>query len=204
MPVFIEEEKSVLEPRNDDYLEAARYLGYSKISVPEEDVFNLIKECCTELYDYISPKAVYEIFPLKNDGAHIEFADIKLDSKNLGVNLRDCSEVCILASTIGPKTDALIRKYGMTDTVRAGILQACGAMYIEKFVDYVNDKIKKEAELSGKTTKPRYSPGFGDVSLEVQKDFFRFLPCTRIGLTLMDTLIMSPEKSVTAFIGIKN
>ena len=51
--------------------------------------------------------------------------------------------------------------------------------------------------------RPRFSPGYGDVSLEVQKDFFRLLPCQRIGLTLMDTLIMSPEKSVTAFIGIK-
>jgi cobalamin-dependent methionine synthase I len=75
-------------------------------------------------------------------------------------------------------------------------------MFIEELVDLVNDEIKKIAEKQGLKTRPRYSPGFGDVPLEIQKDFFRLLPCTRIGLTLMDTLIMAPEKSVTAFCGL--
>ena len=75
-------------------------------------------------------------------------------------------------------------------------------MYIEELVDLINAEIKKIAEADGLKTRPRYSPGYGDVPLEVQKDFFRLLPCTRIGLTLMDTLIMAPEKSVTAFVGI--
>ena len=39
-----------------------------------------------------------------------------------------------------------------------------------------NDEIKKIAASQGLKTKPRYSPGYGDVSLEVQKDFFRLLP----------------------------
>ena len=72
------------------------------------------------------------------------------------------------------------------------------------FVDFLNEKINEEAVAAGKKARPRFSPGYGDVDLAVQKDFFRLLPCTRIGLTLMDTLIMSPEKSVTAFVGITN
>ena len=86
--------------------------------------------------------------------------------------------------------------------VYASILQATGAMYIEELVDITNSEIKKIAEAAGLNTKPRYSPGYGDVPLQVQKDFFRLLPCTRIGLTLMDTLIMAPEKSVSAFVGL--
>ena len=86
--------------------------------------------------------------------------------------------------------------------VYASILQATGAMFIEEVVDVTNSEIKKIAAEQGLKTKPRYSPGYGDVPLQVQKDFFRLLPCTRIGLTLMDTLIMAPEKSVTAFVGI--
>ena len=42
------------------------------------------------------------------------------------------------------------------------------------------------------------------MSLEVQRHFFSLLPCTqRIGLTLTDSLVMAPEKSVTAFIGME-
>ena len=109
-----------------------------------------------------------------------------------------------MAATIGPQVDALIRKYTSLDSVYASILQATGAMYIEDVVDFVNKEIKKIAEAEGFSTRPRYSPGYGDVPLEMQKEFFRLLPCTRIGLTLMDTLIMAPEKSVTAFVGVED
>ena len=80
-------------------------------------------------------------------------------------------------------------------------MQGAGEMFIEKLVDLTNFQIKMYAQKKGRITKHRYSPGYGDVSLSCQKDFFRLLPCTRIGLTLMDTLIMAPEKSVTAYIG---
>ena len=201
---LVQGEIKLLVPGEADFLEAARYLGYAKVQPPEEEVLSLIKECSNQMLEVLTPRAVYEIFELKNDGTEISFADVKIKSKNLCVNLKDCSRVAIFASTIGPKPDALIRKYQMMDTVKAAVFQAVGAMYIEKFVEYVNGLIKEEAKKLGKDTKPRYSPGYGDVGLEVQKDFFRLLPCTKIGLTLMDTLIMSPEKSVTAFVGIKD
>ncbi len=132
----------------------------------------------------------------------LRFADVTLQSRDLGRNLEGCSQVALLAATIGPQVDALIRRHSSLDPVYASILQATGAMYIEELVDLVNSEIKKIAAAQGLKTKPRYSPGYGDVPLQVQKDFFRLLPCTRIGLTLMDTLIMAPEKSVTAFVGI--
>ena len=132
----------------------------------------------------------------------LRFADVTLHSRDLARNLAGCKQVALLAATIGPQVDALIRRQSSLDPVYASILQATGAMFIEELVDLVNDEIKKIAAAQGLKTKPRYSPGFGDVPLQVQKDFFRLLPCTRIGLTLMDTLIMAPEKSVTAFVGI--
>ncbi len=134
--------------------------------------------------------------------AELSFADVTLQSQDLGRNLAGCSKVALLAATLGPQVDALIRRHSSLDPVYASILQATGAMFIEELVDLVNSEIKKIAAAQGLKTKPRYSPGYGDVPLDIQKDFFRLLPCTRIGLTLMDTLIMAPEKSVTAFVGI--
>ena len=52
--------------------------------------------------------------------------------------------------------------------------------------------------------KPRFSPGYGDVPLEIQKDIVMLLDCAkRIGVSLNDSLLMSPSKSVTAFIGLQ-
>ena len=193
-----------------DFKEVARYLGYSRFVSPDQDVSELLEKAAREMQAVMKAQAVFEIFDLTENSVistdsttvTLRFADVTLQSRDLGRNLAGCSQVALLAATIGPQVDALIRRHSSLDPVYASILQATGAMYIEELVDLVNSEIKKIAEAQGLKTKPRYSPGYGDVSLGVQKDFFRLLPCTRIGLTLMDTLIMAPEKSVTAFVGI--
>ena len=197
-----------------DFNEVARYLGYKRTTPPEADVLTLMKKAASEMQGVLKPQAVFEVFDLdcqfeKKDDSKweiykITFADVTLHSKDLGANLKNCKKVALMAATIGPQVDALIRKYTSLDSVYASILQATGAMYIEEVVDLVNKEINKIAEAEGFSTRPRYSPGYGDVPLEMQKEFFRLLPCTRIGLTLMDTLIMAPEKSVTAFVGVED
>ena len=211
-----------------DFKEVARYLGYRRAAPPEADVAALMEKAASEMQSVMKAQAVFEIFDLtvvecRESGVSkppyepssavvsiqpsaysttVSFADVTLNSRDLGRNLEGCSKVALLAATIGPQVDALIRRHSSLDPVYASILQATGAMYIEELIDLVNSEIIKIAEAQGLKTKPRYSPGYGDVPLQVQKDFFRLLPCTRIGLTLMDTLIMAPEKSVTAFVGL--
>lgn len=233
MPTFISPDKNIFSPQEADFSEVARYLGYRKAVFPDGQVQELIKKACDQLLTVIKPQGTFEIFDLtvtmpqgQEDGQNlgggqvpgqlqdqkpeIRFSDVSFKSLDLARNLKNCNKVYLMAATIGPQVDALIRRANVCDPTYAAVLQATGAMYIEKFVDYINDLIKKEvASAGGKVggkvgckTRPRYSPGFGDVPLDLQKVFFRLLPCTRIGLSLMDTLIMAPEKSVTAFIGV--
>ena len=208
MPQFFIPSKEQMSPVARDFSETARYLGYQKVSVHDEQTEVLIKVAADELLEVIKPQAVYEQFDLSveyDEGAGtgvVAFADVRIPSKDLARNLRECNKVVIFASTLGAQCDQEIRRAQIKAPVKAAVLQATGAMYIEKCVDLLNEKIRIEFEGQGLKVRPRFSPGYGDVSLEVQKDFFSLLPCQRIGLTLMDTLIMSPEKSVTAFIGI--
>ncbi len=208
MPQFFIPSKNQMTPTERDYSEIARYLGYQKVAVPDEQVSTLIKAAADEMLDVIQPQSVCEKFDLtveydeKKDFGLVAFSDVIIKSKDLARNLRDCSQIVLFAATLGPQCDQLIRRAQVKDQVKAAVFQATGAMYIEKCVDLLNENIKQDAEAQGKTTRPRFSPGYGDVSLDVQKSFFRLLPCQRIGLTLMDTLVMSPEKSVTAFVGV--
>ncbi len=194
-----------------DFKEVARYLGYRRATQPEADVSALMEKAASEIQAVMKAQSVFEVFDLTvgstrpsdySTTVSLRFADVTLQSRDLGRNLAGCSKVALLAATIGPQVDSLIRRHSSLNPVYASILQATGAMYIEELVDLINAEIKKIAEADGLKTRPRYSPGYGDVPLQVQKDFFRLLPCTRIGLTLMDTLIMAPEKSVTAFVGL--
>ena len=208
MPQFFIPSKNQMTPTERDYSEIARYLGYQKVAVPDEQVSTLIKAAADEMLDVIQPQSVCEKFDLtveydeKKDFGLVTFSDVTIKSKDLARNLRSCSQIVLFAATLGPQCDQLIRRAQVKDQVKAAVFQATGAMYIEKCVDLLNENIKQDAEAQGKTTRPRFSPGYGDLSLDVQKSFFRLLPCQRIGLTLMDTLVMSPEKSVTAFVGV--
>ena len=210
MPTIINIEKEKLIP---NHMETARYLGYSKLLVPDTQISSLIEQAATQMHKIINPKAVFQDFELEitfsTENQNQENPIIKLkdtifllQSKDLYNNLKNCHKVYLLACTLGPQVDSLIRKTQFTDQVMAAVFQATGAMYIEEVVDFVNNQINQIEKGKNKSTRPRFSPGFGDVSLEVQKDFFSLLPCSKIGLTLMDTLIMAPEKSVTAFVGI--
>jgi len=216
MATFLTPSNEIFTPDQKDYSEVARYLGYRRSGPPDAQVQSLIEKACSELLPLIKPQSVFEKFDLTIKGAvgpalsrgqkadeapEILFSDVKIKSVDLARNLENCNKVYLLAATIGPQVDALIRRANAMDPAYAAVLQSTGAMYIEKMVDFTNEEIKKDALAGGAKTKPRYSPGYGDVSLQVQKDFFRLLPCTRIGLTLMETLIMAPEKSVTAFVG---
>ncbi|MBR3258643.1 MAG: vitamin B12 dependent methionine synthase, partial [Eggerthellaceae bacterium] len=47
-------------------------------------------------------------------------------------------------------------------------------------------------------------PGYGDLPLEVQPDLLGLLDASRrLGITLSDSLLMSPTKSVTAIVGLR-
>lgn len=205
IPEFFFPDKTTIIP---DLQETARYLGYRKSLPPDVKVSELIKLSADQMHPLLFPKTVYQEFDLQVISANedkspvIRFADSEIHSIDLARNLENCTKIFIFAATLGPQVDMLIRKTQVTDPVMASIHQSTGAMFIEKVVDEINNRIKELALHEGFKTKPRFSPGFGDVPLQIQKDFFRLLPCTKIGLTLMDSLIMAPEKSVTAFVGL--
>ena len=70
-------------------------------------------------------------------------------------------------------------------------------------MDIAEDEIRRELA-EGETLVPRYSPGFGDFPLSAQREILSVLDAARaIGVSLTDTLLMVPSKSVSAVIGVK-
>ena len=177
--------------------EILRY-GDCKDVTPEID--SLLNECIEEIKNKLLYKICYCILPviIKND--YIDFDIFSVTSGKLAVNLKNCERVIIFGVTLGTEIDRLIMKYGKLSPTKALFFQAIGAAGIETLCDIFSEDIKKELNVN---LKPRFSPGFGDLELTTQKDIFKVLDCSKkIGLTLNDSLLMSPTKSVTAFVGI--
>ena len=182
--------------------EIARYLGYRGVT-PDEAVESRIDACLAKLVAMSRVRDCYQVFDLTQNEDTLSFAGVLVTSKSLSRNLRACSRVILFAATIGPGVDALIRRSELTSMTDAAIYQAAGAALIEAVCDQLNLSLKELARSKGLFLRPRFSPGYGDVPLALQKDFFRILdPSKNCGISLSDSLLMSPSKSVTALIGV--
>lgn len=181
-----------------DKREAFRYMGY-KSGVKGEEV-ELLYEKCLEMYrSSACYKAVYRSVPIKIQGSTVDFGFCKIENDNLVKNLTGCGSAVIFAATAGIGVDRLIMRQEKLSVAESMICDCIGSSAIETWCDEVN-----EIATLGKESKPRFSPGYGGVSLEYQKDILLFLDAERkIGITLNNSLMMTPKKSVTAFIGIK-
>lgn len=183
--------------------EIRRYLGYGR-NEGDETVNALIEECLSELLASASPKSINRAYPLKllpDDG--IDFSVFQTRSRNLSRNLKDCSQVILFAATLGTGVDVLLHKYTKLQMSKAVIMQAASAAMIEAYCDEENRLLKQEYEAGGLYLRPRFSPGYGDFSLECQRDITAVLETSkRVGVMLTDSLLMTPSKSVTAVMGV--
>ena len=180
------------DPPAVDRREILRYAGCREADAA---VNSLLESCLSEAMPTISYHAVMREVPLIYNEGKIRAGALETASASLARHLTGCGSAVIFAATIGTGFDRLLLRYSRISPSRALMLQAIGAERIEALCDEVS------AEFPG--AKSRFSPGYGDLPLSVQRDFFAMLDCERkLGLCLNESLLMSPSKSVTAIIGL--
>ncbi len=130
-----------------------------------------------------------------------EITSFTMRSEALARHLASCERVMLLAATLGVAPDRLVVKYGQIVPSKAVLIQAVATERIEALCQAACRELERETGLSA--TK-RFSPGYGDLPLDAQRDVFALLSCEKhLGVTLNDSLLMSPSKSVTAFVGLR-
>lgn len=179
-----------------DRREILRYAG-AKEERPE--ITPLLEEALKEALPLLSYRVVYTILPVKITCEAAELGTLSLPSRDLVKSLSGCDRAILFAATLGLSFDRLIQKYTRLSPAKAVLLQGIGAERIESLCNAFQD----EAAITYGAARTRFSPGYGDLPLTFQKEMFSLLDCPRkIGLTLNESLLMSPTKSVTAIIGI--
>lgn len=184
--------------------EVLRYLGYRSGKVPAF-IDGMIDGCLLDITKAAAPRRVIRTFDISltqgDYGVQVEGTALVLPGADITAHLVGCRSVAIFAATLGVTVDNLIRMSESFNMTRAVILDAAGAGLIETVCDTVEREID-EAHGGGITT--RFSPGYGDLPLEIQPRLLDVLDAGRkIGLTCTDSHILLPRKSVTAIIGIR-
>lgn len=178
-------EKTYTDLPDFDRREILRYAGVK--GEADGKTLDLLDECLQESRTAFSYRVCYcEL----SQSALTEKITAAKESESLARFLSGAEQAVAFAATVGLGIDRLINRYVGVSPVKALFFQAIGAERIEELCE----SFCKEFGL-----KKRFSPGYGDFALTAQREIFSMLGCEkRIGLSLTDSLLMTPTKSVTA------
>lgn len=186
---------STIEP---DIPEILRYLR----SKPEESLISDIEAVYKELSAKFNPAAAAAVFSLRRENGSLFCGDIELHGQAIAARMSGCERCIVLAVTLGFETDRMISTLGQTDPYRAMLADACATAATETLAD-IATTLCHELFCPDKMMTHRFSPGYGDLPLDIQPLLLDMVDARRLlGLTVSRSMLLSPIKSVTAFIGI--
>lgn len=186
-----------------DIREAARYMGVR--GEPDSNTLALIEKCEEEVRRRVRPNYVYRESEIDTSGEDVFLKDagLHLKGEDIRRHLSGCRKAVIFAATLSSEADKLIRQTAVTDVAAALAVDCLCSAAIEQVCDKAEEEIFSEVAAEYRTW--RFSPGYGDLPIEVQGDFLRSLNAQRrIGLTVTDSCLLLPTKSVTAIIGVSD
>ena len=97
----------------------------------------------------------------------------------------------------------MLKEWEARDMARAAVMDFCGSAWAESVCDEAEAEIR--SRFPGKYCTDRFSPGYGDLPLNLQADFLRVLDAGRkLGITANESFLLLPCKSVTAIVGLSD
>jgi len=149
--------------------------------------------------DSVQAKCCFTRVPvqvLSDCGVDLGFAKVR--SANLAKNLSDCNEAFVFAVTLGHGVERLLSGLCRISPADFFIADAVSSAIAESVCDIAEERIK-----GGLLCKSRFSPGYGDFDISVQRSVLDVLNAEKLlGITLTDGVLMLPQKSITAVLGI--
>ncbi len=181
--------------QNETRFRLGGYAGHDDITD------GLIKKCEKTLFSAAAPRwcaVLTEVSYPSEDKVELGFGEIH--SRDLYKNLYPCRLAYVFALTLGSGVDRALRRLSKTSEAEFYVFDALSSAYAEDICDECERLLKGEGK-----TRPRYSPGYGDVALETQRPLLSYINAQRLtGITLSDACLMSPSKSITAIMGVNN
>ena len=185
--------------------EAALYLGYGK-NEPDQVILNLMDECEGPLMEACHPSFCYGIFDIElcsEERVVLSECDLELTGKDIVKLLTGCSKAVLFAATLGTGVDTLMRRLQVGSMPKAILTDAMAGAAIEQICNDFQEELAVQFPDLKQTM--RYSPGYGDLPLSIQRKLLETLSAgKRIGLSVTEGNMLTPLKSVTAVIGLRD
>lgn len=121
----------------------------------------------------------------------------------IGRQIKGLEAVAIFACTAGADISDLSKRFlEKGDLIQGYIFDTIGSVTVERAMDTIQQKIAESARREGRKITNRFSPGYCDWHLRAQHQLFSLLPHDFCGITLTESSLMQPLKSVSGIIGV--
>ena len=183
--------------------EAARYMGVK--GEPDEAVMELLDRAERLVREKVRPKYVYleTDVSFTDEGVVLGAMSEPLTGEDIRRHLKGCTRAVMLAATLSQEADKLIRQAAVTNMAESLAIDCICSAAIEQVCDRAEEEIFSQHPAPYRTW--RFSAGYGDLPITLQRGFILALNAQRrIGLTVTDSSLLIPSKSVTAIIGVSD
>lgn len=183
-----------------DAKEARRYAGLAKASFDEA----AIAAACEEALLLAAPRARWEIFDYDCEtGTVAARPDFVIEGNVVQSHLAGATRVVFLAATIGEAVEAAVtRHFDEGRYAHSVLLDAAATAAVEQVCDASEAMLRPQFAKEGFAMRWRFSPGYGDWDIHAQPELLRLTQAESIGISLTESLMLRPRKSVTAVIGL--
>jgi hypothetical protein len=116
--------------------------------------------------------------------------------------LKNSETYAFFLVTIGPEPEELARDLlANGEFLEAYITDLVASALVDSVADQVHETIRKVALVRDMKVTNRYSPGYCSWDVAEQQKLFKFFPENSCGITLSESSLMSPVKSISGIIG---
>lgn len=189
--------------------EVLRRLGYPPETreIPNE-VGRIFEQEIQSAPSLLEPKGVYRLLHVESREDKIltfQGTSFVIRSRQVIQMLRESDPVVLFMVTIGPNLEKEVENlFDREETARGVILDAIGSETADAVANKLHREVlKKFAENKGLTITPRFSPGYGDWPVTVQSEVLNICDGGSIGISVNESSLMIPRKSVSAVLGWK-
>jgi hypothetical protein len=186
--------------------ELERVMGYRSDDAPEP-LTRLITEVRNELTGMDHACAEYLVckqIKCNTKDKTIEIDGVLFDVKPIiHSQIKDAEEIALFIATAGyevGRRSHFSMKEG--DLLRGYVYDVIGSEVAENAAARMQTELKESSELRGMKITNRFSPGYCGWDVADQQKLFSFFRDNSCGITLTESSLMNPVKSVSGMIGI--
>jgi hypothetical protein len=181
-------------------------MGYAPGEAPEP-VTELIREASEELIHSGEARAEYIIFDsVRCDRIKrtVEIEGIEFDVKPIIFSqVKEAAAAALFICTAGQEVGGRSRRsMSGGDLLRGYVYDVIGSEVAENAAERMQDSLRAAAAATGMNITNRFSPGYCGWDVAEQHKLFSFFPDNWCGITLTDSALMNPVKSVSGIIGL--